>query len=247
MQILKTGNFEIAANMSGDEQAAKIAILLPGRLDAKDYANFTSHAEYLSQKGFFVIAIDAPGTWDSPGGLSDYSTTTYLKSIHELIGYFGGRPTLLLGHSRGGATAMLASTNPAVVGLAVVNAAYGMPTPPDPERMENGALVEYRDLPPGDVRTKEKRRYDLPMAYFEDGGKHNPLAALVSYGGPKLIAHATQDEFTSLSEVKKIFGSLSEPKMFLKVDCTHDYRLYPEVIQTVNEALGEFIDKYLPV
>jgi len=247
MQILKTSNFEIAANLTGNEQAAKIAILLPGRLDTKDYANFTSHAEYLSQKDFFVIAIDPPGTWDSPGDLSNYSTTTYLKSIHELIDYFRNRPTLLLGHSRGGATAMLASTNPAVIGLAVVNAAYGMPTPPDPERMENGALVEYRDLPPGNIRSKEQRRYNLPMAYFEDGGKHDPLAALINYKGPKLIVHGTQDEFTSLSEVKEAFDGLPGPKTFLEIDCTHDYRLYPGVIQTVDEALGEFVDKYLSV
>jgi pimeloyl-ACP methyl ester carboxylesterase len=245
VKILKTRSFEIAANVIGPEDSSKIALLMPGRLDTKDYFNFVSHAEYLAQYGYFVCAIDPPGTWDSPGDLSSYSTSTYLKAIDEIIDHFGSRPILLLGHSRGGATAMLASSNPAVAGVAVINAAYGKPTPPDPKKLENGKLIEYRDIPPGNVRTQEQRRFDLPLAYFEDGESHNPLAALINYTGPKLIVHASSDEFTDLSKVKDIYASLSEPKMFKEITCTHDYRLYPEAIQAVNETLGHFIEKYL--
>lgn len=242
MEILKTKSFELAANISGDRNAPKLAILMPGRLDTKDYANFTSHADFLSKRGYLVVAVDPPGTWDSPGGLNNYTTSTYVKAINELIDYFGNRPTLLLGHSRGGATAMLASTNPAVKELVVVNAAYGNPTPPKPEEVENGKLVELRDLPPGNVRTEKKVRFDLPMVYFEDGAKHNPKEALRKFKGQKLLIHATRDEFTELSKIKEIYDSLTEPKMFLTIDCTHDYRLFPEVIEQVNQKLGELID-----
>jgi len=87
---------------------------MPGRLDTKDYANFVSHLDFLANHGFYTVAIDPPYSWDSPGELKDYTTSNYLKAVNELIDYFGNRPTLLLGHSRGGATAILASTNPAV-------------------------------------------------------------------------------------------------------------------------------------
>ncbi len=247
MRIIKTQNFEIAANISGYESATRIAILMPGRLDTKDYINFTSHAEYLSQRGFLVIAIDPPGTWDSPGELTNYTTSSYLKATNELIDYFNNRPTLLLGHSRGGATAMLASDNPAVKGLVLVNAAYGTTTPPEAGQVQNGMLPSSRDIPPGNVRTKEQICFDLPVGYFEDGEKHDPLAALSVFKGPKMLVHASQDEFTELSEVKEIYDSLPEPKMFMEVDCKHDYRLYPEVIKSVNNTLGLFIDKYMSI
>ena len=242
MKLIKTENFEIAANITGSEDAPKLALLMPGRLDTKDYANFTSHAVFLSKHGYLVVAIDPPGTWDSPGDLNNYTTSTYVKAINELIDYFGNRPTLLLGHSRGGATAMLASTNPAVKELVVINAAYGSPTPPKPAEVESGVLVELRDLPPGNVRTEKKVRFELPMAYFEDGQKHNPKEALSQFKGTKLLIHATKDEFTELSKIKAIYDGLPEPKMFLEIDCTHDYRLFPEVIAQVNQKLGEFID-----
>ena len=245
MKIIKTDSFEIAANIEGDEGASKVAILMPGRLDTKDYANFVSHGEFLSKHGFYSVAIDPPGTWDSPGELASYSTSTYLQAVNELIDHFGNRPTLLLGHSRGGATAMLVSSNPAVVGLVLINAAYGNPSSPDPKKIENGALPEYRDIPPGDIRTKEQRRFDLPLNYFEDGAKHNPIEGLKEFKGPKLLVHATKDEFKSLDTVQVIYDNLLEPKMFLEIDCTHDYRLFSKEIDSVNKALGLFIDAYL--
>ncbi len=245
MKLIRTQSYETAANTYGDENNSRIAILMPGRLDTKDYINFTSHGKYLAEKGFFVLAIDPPGTWDSPGELSNYTTSNYLKAVNELISHYGNKPTLLLGHSRGGATAMLASANPTVKALVVINSAYGAPTPPSPNGLVNGVLPEIRDLPPGDVRSKEQVHFDLPKIYFEDGRRHNPLGALMNFKGPKLVVHASRDEFMELSKVIEIYEGLSEPKMFFEINCNHDYRLYPEVIHSVNNALGQFIDKYL--
>lgn len=246
MEIIETDSFKLAANVKGNVNASRVAILMPGRLDTKDYANFESHLNFLANRGFYTLAIDPPGTWDSPGNLKDYTTTTYLKAINELIDRLGNRPTLLLGHSRGGATAMLATANPAVVGLVVVNAAYGKPSAPEPEKIVGGTLLESRDIPPGEVRTKEQRKFNLPLAYFEDGAKHDPKGALQSFKAPKMLVHATKDEFTTLEHVKEIYAELSGPKMFLEIDCTHDYRLYPEVIKLIEETLGSFIDDFLP-
>jgi homoserine acetyltransferase len=83
------------------------------------------------------------------------------------------------------------------------------------------------------------------MAYFEDGPNHDPLQALTSFKGPKLIAHAQNDEFVAFERVTKIYEQLTEPKMFLELHCNHDYRLSSEAIQAIEQALEKFIDKYL--
>lgn len=140
---------------------------------------------------------------------------------------------------------MLASTNPAVAGLVLINAAYGPPSAPAPEKVIDGALQESRDIPPGNVRTKEQRKFSLPLNYFEDGAKYNPRSVLKDFKGPKLLIHATKDEFTSVELIKPIYEEISEPKMFLEIESTHDYRLYTEVIQQVEDTLNIFIDRYL--
>ncbi len=242
MKNIDTTNFRLAVNSKGKEDSEKVAILMPGRLDTKDYANFVRHLDSFADLGFYALALDPPGTWDSPGDLINYTTTNYLEAINELIDHLGNRPTLLFGHSRGGATAMLASVNTAVSGLVVVNAAYGKPSAPNPDEIEDGFLKESRDVPPGDTRTDEQILFKLPLGYFEDGAKHDPLLALQKFSKPKLIIHANQDEFVSLDRVKEIFATLSEPKMFLEINCTHDYRLFPDEITKVDSTLAEFVE-----
>lgn len=239
--MIKTPSFEIAANIAGDPNASKTALLLPGRLDTKDYVNFTSHLEVLASLGYYALVIDVPGTWDSPGDIADYSTTLYVSVVNELIETLGNRPTLLLGHSRGGGTAMVASENPHVEGLVLVNAAYGEPSPPNPDDIVDGVHPEERDLPPGNVRTKEKKTLNLPLAYFKDGAKYDTTEYLKRYAGPKLVVHATDDEFKPFEEVKSIFEGLSDPKEFLRLDCAHDYRLDPASIEAVDQALVKFV------
>jgi len=84
-------------------------------------------------------------------------------------------------------------------------------------------------------------KFMLPMIYFDDGNKHDPLSALRGFSGAKLIIHASRDEFTSIDEVKGIYSELFKPKEHLWIECTHDYRLFPEVVNQINQSLEEFL------
>ena len=245
MKLLQTKSFSIAINEYGNVDATIVCILLPGRLDTKDYINFVRHGQLLAELGYYVISVDPPGTWNSPGDIDNYSTSMYIQAVYELIEKLGNRQTILLGHSRGGATAMLASKNPHVSAVILINAAYGAPSAPNNDKMIDGYQVASRDLPPGDKRTEDQKTFKLPLSYFEDGKKHNPTKALREFSGPKLLIHADKDEFTVLSEVEEIFSTITEPKMLIELNCMHDYRLSPEAIDTANIAIKEFLRKYI--
>lgn len=243
--IIKTKSFELAILARGDEEAKKLALLLPGRLDSKDYACFVSHAEFLSKRGFYAAAFDPPGTWESPGNTADlYTTTNYIKAVHELIEHFGNRPTLLMGHSRGAAVSILASSNPAVNAIVPVMANFGEPTAPSEEDIKQGFKLSFRDLPPGTSRTDERKEFKLSIAYWTDGEKYNAGETLKSCAKPKLIVYGAHDEFTPVDAVKTLFGQIPEPKMLKEVDCGHNYRYHPEIIKEVEQSVGEFLDKY---
>lgn len=242
MGIIKTKSFELAVNTKGDKNSEKIAILLPGRLDTKDYANFVSHLEYLAGKSFYTVAFDPPGTWESPGGIELFTTTNYLKAVNELIEYYGNKPTLLLGHSRGGNVTILASTNPCVIGIILVMSSYEAPTPP--ESVNGDFQMEHRDLPPGNKRTKEQKEFALPLNYFKDGEKFNPLAILKDCKKPKLLFSGTDDKYYTPKEIQEIYESIPEPKMLHELNSDHSYRRHPEIVEEVNKIIGEFLDRY---
>lgn len=245
MEIITTSSFRLACNVYGDTHARKVALLLPGRLDTKEYACFIAHGEYLATKGFFVIALDPPGTWDSPGGIELFTTTNYVRAVHELIAYFGNKRTLLIGHSRGGSVAALVSvTNLHVAGIALINANYGVPTPPDPETIHGDYQLILRDLPPGDVKTTEQRAFKMPLDYFKDGQQYDIVNALQQFRKPKLLIYGLNDAFTSPNEVKSLYQTLHAPKMLYEIDAPHDYRYIQSVIKEVNTVIGEFIERY---
>lgn len=243
--MLETPSFKLAVYRQGDANAEKLAIVIPGRLDTKDYAHNTSHVDFLASKGYYALSFDPPGTWESPGDISEYSTTTYLKVIKELIATLGNKPTLLVGHSRGGSVAMLASANPEVEGIVAVMASYGEASAPSKEALEAGYQLSHRDLPPGTSHTAEQKEFKLPLDYFTDSQTYDPAGTLRQFNKPKLLIYSDKDEFTQVKLFFEVVDSIPEPKTIYKIDCPHDYRLYPDVIEEVNRVMGEFLRKYL--
>ncbi|QQG41568.1 MAG: alpha/beta fold hydrolase [Candidatus Woesebacteria bacterium] len=243
MNLIKTTSFELAVNTRGGKNSERVVIMLPGKLDTKDYANFVSHQEYLAGKGFYTVAVDPPGTWESPGGIELFTTTNYLKAVNELIEYYGNKPTLLLGHSRGGNVAILASVNPNVIGIILVMSSYEPPTPP--KSVKDGVQIEHRDIPPGSERTKEQKEFALPIEYFKDGEKFDTLAVLKKCQKPKLLFSGTDDRYYTPKEIEEIYESIPMPKMLHELNSDHGYRRHREIVEEVNKVIEGFIDKYL--
>lgn len=243
MNFVETPSFKLAIYAKGDPNSDKLALVLPGRLDTKDYIHMTSHADLLADKGFYAISIDPPFSWGSPGPIEKYSTTNYLKAVNELIDQIG-KPTLLIGHSRGGSISMLASDNQHVKAIAAIMASYGGPSSPSQEDIKRGIYTTTRDIPPGDEKSAEQKEFSLPLSYFADGAMYNPADKLKVFTGPKFLICASHDTFSSPPSVRKIYDSLDEPKMFLELNTEHDYRLHADMVKAVNKVLGEFVARY---
>lgn len=243
MSVIKTKSFELAIYSRGNPSASQLAIVIPGRLDTKDYIHNTSLVDRLTDQGFFALSFDPPGTWGSPGSIELYTTTNCLKAVDELVEYFGNKPTVLAGNSRGGTVAMLAgSKNACVSHIIPIFSYYGAPSDPEPERVVDGKLMSYRDLPPGTERTKTQREFGLPLSYFEDGAQYNALSGLKRCTKSKLFFYGTKDVMNDPEDVKEAFEKSAEPKMIHAVNSEHDYRLHPEAVEEINRTIGEFLN-----
>lgn len=243
MQLLQTKSFQLATYVKGDENAPKLAIAIPGRLDTKDYAHLRSHVDYLAGKGYFALSFDPPGTWESPGGIELYTTTNILEAINGIIEHFGNRPTVLIGHSRGGSNAMLAgTTNPHVTHFVAIMSHHGPSTVGLPADKQSSTQTT-RDLPPGTSRTEERKPFALPYAYFEDQSRYDALPALRTCTKPKLFFYGTKDVLVSEEDVKASYEASAEPKELHALNSEHDYRLHPEIIDEVNQTIGAFLDR----
>lgn len=240
MGRIKTKSFNLAVYAKGEENSPKLALVLPGRLDTKDYPHMRSHVGFLATKGFFALSFDPPGTWESAGSIETYSMTNYLKAINELIEHFGSKPTFVMGHSRGGTMAMLAATtNPKIIGFAAVMSNYEG-SAAKTEMKPGDVQVEYRDLP---GNPEEKKRIDLPYAYFKDASQYNMLEGLKTYKKPKLFFWGNKDIMAKSEDVKHAYGASAEPKELHELNSAHDYRYDNKLIEEVNITVGAFLSK----
>ncbi len=244
MNTVKTKSSELALYIKGDKNASRLAIVIPGRLDTKDYVAMTAAVDYLAEKGYYALSFDPPGTWESPGGIELYTTTNTQKAIEELIELYGNRPTILIGHSRGGTHAMLAGTkNPAVTHYVAIMSHSGPSRVGMPEQGHK-YILSTRDTPPGISRTTERIEFQLPLAYFEDQEQYDAKPLLKTSTKPKLFFYGTNDVLVSEKSVRETYTISAEPKMIQKIETEHDYRLHPEAINQINLAIGNFLDEY---
>jgi hypothetical protein len=240
MKTINTKSFTLAVYAKGDEKSEKVALVLPGKLDTKHYQHMRSHVDFLAQKGYFALSFDPPGTWESPGGISLYTTTNYLKAINELIEYFGNKPTVLVGHSRGGTLAMLGAINNQYVSHFVsIMSSAGKSIPSYPINPGEPSISQ-RDFPGS---PKEKISIELPYAFFEDSAKFNIIDGLKECVKPKLFILGTRDTTILPEKVKEAFNASAEPKEIYELDSDHSYRWHPHLIEEVNKVIGEFLKK----
>lgn len=236
--ILKTKSFTLAVYAKGDEKSKRLALVLPGRLDTKDYPHMKSHVDFLAEKGFFALSFDPPGTWESPGGIEIFTMTNYLKAINELIEYFGNKPTLLVGHSRGGSMAMLgAITNSYVTHFVAIMSHAGGSTLGKPIKSGDVSL-EYRDMPGSQ---SEKKKFELPFSYFEDSARYNMFEGLRVCNKKKLFVLSVRDTVVRPEDVREAYEAAAWPKELREIESEHDYRRSPALIEQINEIIGDFL------
>ncbi len=241
-EIIQTKSFKLAAYIKGSKEASKLAILLPGKLDTKDYQHMHSHVEFLSKKGFLAISFDPPGTWESEGKAIDYRRSNYIKAVNEIIELYGNKPTVLIGHSKGGYIAMIAGIkNKYVTHYAAIMSPINF-TPMIKEKSIKDKLkfqIHKRDTPDG--YAYEEQIFEFPIDYPKDEINFDIEKELSQSNKNKLFIAGLKDDKITPEIIKHSFNISSEPKQYFEVDYKHDYRHSSKIIEEVNTILEQFI------
>jgi pimeloyl-ACP methyl ester carboxylesterase len=243
VSIVRTESFELGCYIAGDEESDKLALVLPGLLDTKDYSHMRSHTEFLAALGYYAISFDMPGTWESGNSIEEYSTTNSLRAVNELITRHN-RPTLLVGHSNGGRLALLSSIRNSEVEacIAIMNAPTFVRASNYHDRKvtwkAEGTKTIFRDEP---AHPGQQRRFDVPFSFCVDADKYDARIGLDGLKIPKLFIAGEHDTTVTPEDVRQSFEIAAEPKKMTTIDSDHNYRRHPNVISEVNQLIQKFL------
>ncbi|MFZ2360627.1 MAG: alpha/beta fold hydrolase [Anaerolineae bacterium] len=222
-------------NAAGERLGARLDLPLEGRPLA--YAIFAhcftctknikaaSHiSRTLNRQRIAVLRFDFTGLGDSEG---DFAETNFTSNVADLVAVARflaeefEPPTLLIGHSLGGAAALQAAQHiPSVVGVATIAA------PADTSHLarllaSTKATAELE----GEARvTIGGATFRLKRQFFDDLERANMQRTVESLGRALLVLHSPADRTVDIDNAMQIFAAARHPKSFVSLD-TADHLL----------------------
>jgi len=172
----------------------------------------------LAAMGIAVLRFDFTGLGHSGG---EFANTTFSSNVEDLIAaaqYLAGRnmaPSLLIGHSLGGAAVLRARA-----GIPSVKAVVTLGAPADPGHVSHhfaDALPRIQQEGSAEV-TLGGRPFRIGKAFVEDITEAALTPAVVDLKAALLILHAPLDETVSIDNASTIFLAAKHPKSFVTLD-----------------------------
>lgn len=199
----------------------------------------------LTERGFAVLRFDFTGLGGSEG---EFSETNFSSNVTDLLAAADWlrqsytAPSLLVGHSLGGAAVIAAAARiPETVAVATVGA------PADPAHVTHlfdCALDEIEARGAAEV-TIGQRSFAVTQQFIDDVSSSSVDTALDELNAPLLIMHAPGDTVVSVDNAEQLFERASHPKSFAALDGADHLLSDPDLAWYAADLLATWADRYV--
>ena len=213
----------------------------------KDIFAASQIAKALTARGIAVLRFDFTGIGASEG---EFANTNFSSNIQDLIAAADylrknhAAPSLLIGHSLGGAAVLTAAPH---VPEATAVVTIGAPASAAHVTHNFAAdLAEINEKGTAKV-TLSGRSFTITKQFLDDVAEQNVLAGLAKLKKALLVCHAPRDEYVGIDNATQIFAAARHPKSFLSLDSAdHLLRKQADAIY-VADVIAAWASRYLPV
>ena len=213
---------------------------------SKDLTAASRVARALAHRGLGVLRFDFTGLGHSEG---EFENTDFASNVADLVAAADhlrkteGAPSLLIGHSLGGA-AVLAAAHHVPEARAVVT--IGAPSSPEHvKRLLTGALEEIEREGVGEVELAG-RRFRIRREMLEDLAAHPLAERIASLKKALLVLHAPLDATVGIENASEIFLAAKHPKSFVSLDKADHLLTKRADAEYVAEIIAGWATRYLP-
>jgi len=199
----------------------------------------------LTAKGFGVLSFDFTGLGESGG---EFAESSFSGNIRDLLAAAaameatGIPPSLLVGHSFGGAAVLAAAGS-----LPDIKAVATLAAPFDVNHIKHQFGDDLAKLEEeGEAEVKlGGRPFKLKKSFIDDLAQHDQSERIRTLNRSLLILHAPLDQYVGIENASLIFEAARHPKSFVSLHGADHLLTKPEDATYVADVIAAWASRYL--
>ncbi len=214
---------------------------------SKNLNAVTNISRALTKNGIAVLRFDFTGLGESEGDFADTSFSTNIDDLISAADYIGGNyesPSILIGHSLGGAAVLVAASR-----LESVKAVATIGAPYNPAHVKH-LFASDIDKIEADGEAKVNlagRPFTIKKQFLDDVDKANSKDNIRSLGKALLVLHSPQDETVSIDNATSIYKAAKHPRSFVSLDGADHLLTNKKDSVYVGEVISSWASRYVEV
>jgi len=198
----------------------------------------------LTQKGFAVVRFDFTGLGKSEGEFADShfaANVSDLEDVNDYITEHFEAPILLVGHSLGGAAAVVAAAH--LDNIKAV-ATIGAPSSPKHTTQHFEPQVDADNSPGNTTVEIGGRDFDINQNFVENFKSIDVPEIVKNLKKPILILHAPYDKIVSIKNAEELYTQAFHPKSFVSLDSADHLLSNAADSQYAGNVIGAWVQRY---
>lgn len=231
--------------LPADERPFAFAIFAHCFTCSKNYKAVVNISRALAQAHIAVLRFDFTGLGESEG---DFADTNFSSNVDDLVAAaeFLAReyeaPSILIGHSLGGAAVLQAAARvPACKAIVTINA------PAEPQQIERhltSSLDEIQKCGEAEVMLAG-RPFTIKKQFLDDLEKQNMTEVIRTLRRALLVFHSPDDRLVDSLNARQIYDSADEPKSYISVEGADHLLSRSEDSEYVGAVIAAWARRYL--
>ena len=211
----------------------------------KDIAAARRIAARLAGMGIAVLRFDFTGLGHSEGEFANTSFTSNVEDLVAACTYLdesGIAPSLLIGHSLGGAAVLSAASR-----MPGIKAVASLAAPFDPSHVIHNfadALPEIRAEGQAEV-CLAGRPFTISRGFVEDIEQAALTQSIKALDAALMVMHAPLDDVVGIENASQIFGAAKHPKSFVTLDNADHLISRAEDADYAAEVIATWAGRYI--
>ncbi|WP_425087973.1 alpha/beta fold hydrolase [Stappia sp.] len=212
---------------------------------SKDVVAARRIAQALTASGIGVLRFDFTGLGGSGG---DFASTNFSSNLADLLAAADflrsnyEAPSLLIGHSLGGAAVLaVAADIPETVAVATIGA------PADADHVVHNFHADLKTIRQdgqADV-TLAGRSFTIERQFLDDLSQHAVRDRVARLGKALLVLHAPRDEVVGIDNATALFVAAKHPKSFISLDTADHLLSDPGDAAYAADVIAAWASRYL--